>query len=597
MLSKNLSIVFCGLALFRYNSSGLFYAGSITSSSEVQNSVTFSRFIDAHFDNSGGMLLCARGANEENSNNKDILLQEYRVLMNNGQVLAPYKRTLISGSNTSNAKQFFSIFKNRLATGFYYIGEYSCLYSLYNKSITIGGRNIYSAELVRNPFDISHKLTWAMNVIFINGETSLPVVNMEIMVKTLKGVSTSFFETYIATNNLSISRDFNELHIGNDTIIIPEFTEEIVVCINKDKGIFYFDGNMQELDIDISQSKINSIILSGEQSCSYLYIENSTSTIANDFVPVWGYNTKFLTHFELSVLQAGQLEVAKNSMDIYRENISTGVFEKLYSCGEDTVEFRDFSWITGNKYNYYGYARLDNKYTSANVFNDSPVCRNQPYFLLIATEQDEEQPNVYHVVHYWRFGNNVSAGSVSNNNTPSFLTNFTGYRLKQPTTRDSKSGNLQALLSNTVAGRYTDNTLQMENLYALSKCNNPLFLKDMKGNLYMVTISGAITQTINTKSNIQEVTVSIPWEEIGSADEVSIIQLPTDKGWVDDNAQLEEVRLEVDEETGMLKAIYPDGYNYATTFGIEDSKLYANTRKGVSKANVELENGVVTIKE
>ena len=71
----------------------------------------------------------------------------------------------------------------------------------------------------------------------------------------------------------------------------------------------------------------------------------------------------------------------------------------------------------------------------------------------------------------------------------------------------------------------------MDSLYAASLSSNTFFLKDMKGNIYMVAISAPITQTINTKSNIQEVTVSIPWEEIGSMKNIVLIQTPDDENW------------------------------------------------------------------
>lgn len=410
----------------------------------------------------------------------------------------------------------------------------------------------------------------------------------------------------IATNTLLIqnknfAREF-DFDVSNELVLslLNEYIVEFLVQVNSTEVSIYYNGEVKTEIIDSAiypQEAITSIVLSGEQVCDYLYISRGTEKFDEYFNPTWIENTAFLTNFDLSTLQAGQLEVAKNAMDIYRENLSNETFQKLYSLGVGITQMRDFSWITGNKYKYYGYARLDNKYTSANPFMELPICRVQPYYLLLATTQDENEPNVYHVVHYWRFGNNIEAGSVSNNNTPNFLNNFTGYRLKQPTARKGKNGVLTALLSNATECEYKDTVRQMDNLYALSECKNTLFLKDMKGNLYMVAISGAITQTINNKSAAHEVRVSIPWEEVGSAEDVSIIQLPTDEGWVDDNAQLDEVRLEVDEETGMLKVIYPTGYNYATTFGIESPNLYTSTKDGVDQANVELVDGAVILNE
>ena len=144
---------------------------------------------------------------------------------------------------------------------------------------------------------------------------------------------------------------------------------------------------------------------------------------------------------------------------------------------------------------------------------------------------DTTYENVFHVQKVWRFGNNMEFGSVSNGNTPSWLNNFTPYRYRQPATTSGKSGTLQALLSNAANGQYNDTAQMMDELFAASLTTNPLFLKDMKGNLYMVSISAPITQTVDTQNGVQQVTVSIPWEEIGSTDGIALIQLPTDEGW------------------------------------------------------------------
>ena len=275
---------------------------------------------------------------------------------------------------------------------------------------------------------------------------------------------------------------------------------------------------------------------------------------------------------------------------IYKENYKQFGKLKLYSIKNYQTPIFELFGVVGN--NYPAYAGT---YTKRHTIFTGKYYTSNCY--LYVTEKDANLDNVYHVVTTWRFGNNLNFGSVSNNNSPNFLSNFTGYRLKQPTVRKGKSGTLQALLSNSVNGMYQDTALQMENLYKISECKNPMFLKDTKGNLYMVSISAPIVQTVNNKTQNQEVTVSITWEEVGSADGVSIVQLPTDQGWIDDNAQLSEVRLEVDNETGMLRVIYPEQYNYFTTFGLVRPNLYARTADGVEEADLELIDGAVILND
>lgn len=281
---------------------------------------------------------------------------------------------------------------------------------------------------------------------------------------------------------------------------------------------------------------ITSLQIGGAQTNQWLYVQNGVAeNIPFNYVPSWDNgDTQFLANYAFNNLEAGH--ITTYDADFYRKNVTTGEYSKLIARVPSTVtKLRDFGWLPYNAYSYEDFVRVSTAsgaehYTSSES-TATPVCKNQPFYLLIEATQDETQPDVYHVVKCWRFGNNISAGSISNNNTPNWLTNFTGYRLKQPSSRKGKSGSLQALLSNVRNSDYNDTAAQMDELFAASNSLNDFFLKDMKGNLYKVAIANPITQTISTKTGKQEVTISLAWEETGSAVGVAIIQLPTDDGW------------------------------------------------------------------
>ena len=83
---------------------------------------------------------------------------------------------------------------------------------------------------------------------------------------------------------------------------------------------------------------------------------------------------------------------------------------------------------------------------------------------------------------------------------------------------------LSSLLSHFSNGEYVSETYEdMDALYELSHSLNPLFFRDMKGNLYKVKLSGAITQAVDNKTEKRPVSVTIPWTEIGDASKARII--------------------------------------------------------------------------
>ncbi len=327
-----------------------------------------------------------------------------------------------------------------------------------------------------------------------------------------------------------------------------------------------------------SPGAVTSITLYGNTETRYIKV----SAAANSD-PVFDENTLFLSKFDKGSLNALSALDTQADNTIYR--YSKGKLENLYE-GLHASQIRDYG-IRSNREYYYELFSTNNSTTYAPITVSNTVCKQFSAYYLIEATEDATNPRIYHALSVWKFGNNISAGSVSNNNSPSFLNNFTPYRLRQPISRMGRSGQLQALLSNydPDAGIYQDTVDMMDALWAASISNNVFFLKDMKGSLHMVHISAPIVQTVNTKSRVQQVTVTVPWEEVGEASNVSLIQLPTDPGWRAN--MVSQVMFDVDVDTGELTATYPDQY-YGSTFRMEGNDLIMLTKLGVPLGNIVL---------
>lgn len=237
----------------------------------------------------------------------------------------------------------------------------------------------------------------------------------------------------------------------------------------------------------------------------------------------------FLTDFVNESYNAGDINGVKSSRVFYRKEANEKQYLKMGVFDSTITSFKDFGIVPSKKFFYKVYNAYDGSYLTYEDSNE--ISPYDTAYYLIEGSQTADEPNIFHVLRYWKFGNNISAGSVSNNNTPNWLTNFTGYRLRQASSRRGRSGTLQALLSNVSNVSYADTSDFMDSLYVASLSRNTFFLKDTKGNIYKVAISAPITQTINTKTNVQEVTVSIPWEEIGTMKNVALIQTSEDANW------------------------------------------------------------------
>lgn len=314
------------------------------------------------------------------------------------------------------------------------------------------------------------------------------------------------------------------------SLSFPAYTHSVLATVSPTKfGIVCYDFSGNSLgsfssEISLPASAISSVTLGGGAqtlNTDYVYI---TSDVSYNFPtagsPGWSGSTLFNASFAEN-LQAGTLASSDSlSVALYRQSGNALVPLGVYNS--DVSSIRDYGIRSLEEYSYVLYYISDDTY-SVGMTSDE-ICKQFRQYTLIEAEQDAEDGTVYHPVSVWRFRDNIEAGAVSNGNTPALLENFTRYPHWQPSSQEPKSGTLNALLSFFSEGEYIRETAEdMEKLYALSHSLNALFLRDMKGNLYMVKLSGPVSQTTNNQTGMLSVTVSVPWIEVGDAGDVKII--------------------------------------------------------------------------
>ena len=70
-----------------------------------------------------------------------------------------------------------------------------------------------------------------------------------------------------------------------------------------------------------------------------------------------------------------------------------------------------------------------------------------------------------------------------------------------------------------------------EDLYALSTSSMTKFLKNRKGELLMIETAAPISMQIGDKYREQPAKISLPWVEVGTAKNVSIVTDANDSFW------------------------------------------------------------------
>lgn len=275
----------------------------------------------------------------------------------------------------------------------------------------------------------------------------------------------------------------------------------------------------------------NSIQLNGAQVCDLLWVyqgeipaEVIEELLSNGaYEPEYGSDTLFLANFE-NGLNAGR--IASGSGDyhgtsLYRRESGSTVLKKIADLALGVTSVLDYGFSNQSSYTYLLFPRGEDTFMSAPLVSETVTPVFWDWLLLECTETAR---NIFRVDAAHVFKMNVSSGAIGNNNTPNLLTNFTKYPLRQSTAPQFKSGTLQAYIGKIGEnGRYVDTAAQMEALYSLSVSAKPKFLRDRKGNFWRVETSAAVGITMLDGTREQAAQVSLPWAEVGSTDEVSVI--------------------------------------------------------------------------
>lgn len=197
---------------------------------------------------------------------------------------------------------------------------------------------------------------------------------------------------------------------------------------------------------------------------------------------------------------------------------------KSTAQGYEIVDYRAKS---GEIYQYYLFPANATKYLTAAVVSPEIRVAYRYWAILEAVKYRE---NVYAVIHahYFRYGDGgVKEGKISNNNSPNLLQNFTRYPTRQGNSQIYKTGTVTGYVGTIDAQtlEYSDTVEQVDTIMELSRTNNTLFMSDPKGHFMQIHIKDAISSQTSITKKIMPQTITVPWVEVGDAEDISLISM------------------------------------------------------------------------
>lgn len=206
---------------------------------------------------------------------------------------------------------------------------------------------------------------------------------------------------------------------------------------------------------------------------------------------------------------------------VYREQDGSGVLVKVAEIPTSANTVTDFGAASGQ--GPYDYLIVGANNASEIIGTPIQSESISPIFYrwtLLACEKNSD--GTYSVKKQYHFKFNLDSGSVSNNNSPNVLQNFTANPTVQPAPQNYRSGSLKSLIGNVEAGTYRDDLRTRNELMALSTTEDPLFLKSSKGDVMQVRINGNVTAAVAEKTEALAQTISVPWIALADAAQEAI---------------------------------------------------------------------------
>lgn len=302
----------------------------------------------------------------------------------------------------------------------------------------------------------------------------------------------------------------------------------------KNSGIIIDTTYHYDMDIQPSD-RITSIELFGPADVNYIYITDGIFTKERidelrefTYEPDWEANVRFLATFDQS-LSAGNIESAGGDLVnwlVYRRPVGSVNFTHIFDVAPSQTYVVDYGAANQIEYEYYVYPAFSEGI--ALPFPSSPVSASWWDWVLFVAD-DEMLEGSYVVDEIFLFGLDVSSGVLTNNTGFNILENFTQYAKIQNSNSNYWSGTLSAYLGNDDGtGKYQDTIDQMNRLKALTSDTRAKFLKDRKGNIWMVKLSAPINEQMMDEYVEQAVTITFTWMEVGSMEGRSIVSGPNE---------------------------------------------------------------------
>ena len=216
------------------------------------------------------------------------------------------------------------------------------------------------------------------------------------------------------------------------------------------------------------------------------------------------------------------------SWAVYRAEKGAKFFRHIADLPSEQRSVIDCTAVSGATYVYYIYGSAGDAYSKQPIITGEVSVCLWDWTILSCKERTDGS---FLAEDIFRFSLNVASGNVNNGNEPNVANNFTRYPTVQMSPTNYMSGTLSGYIGSVGDDHeYHDTRRDRDGIFALSTTKNALFLKNRKGDLVRIRISGNVSVNTQDATKAQAQIAAVPWVEVGGAD-VQIYLTQTDTLW------------------------------------------------------------------
>lgn len=280
---------------------------------------------------------------------------------------------------------------------------------------------------------------------------------------------------------------------------------------------------------------LEQVIIPQGMKFDFIDLEQSNENEANIFAsstykPQLTNNTRFLATFDNSTTTATGIVTSSfgYEFDVYKSSNNDGLedFKYVATIGEGGLSLNDFNINNNDNYTYYIFKNDNTKSSQVVQSNTEQTCWSNFTIVDIAPSLDNNSLYYANQNNVWEFDLNLSSGQSQQNTSNTTYNNLTKYPKVSMGKSNYSTGSVTCILGNI---RNSNNQLSYYEPVSMLQqwndfCENGFLklMKDRKGNVRVVTITGTSSQVDNVTRE-QATTITFNWTEVMDASSISII--------------------------------------------------------------------------